>query len=377
MASMVDSTIHARPDATSGATGPPPSAAAPATADLVEPTISTAPLTIGFDVSPLALTRAGTARYINGLLQALPAVGGVALRQLAFGGGSRLTAAIRDVGWYPAALPLLARRQAVDVLHCPTFHAPMHAAMPLVATFHDVAVLRVPAAFNRWSRIYGAHMLERVARSLAAVIAVSEFTRDELVELLGVREERVHVVPNGVGPPFTPAGAAASGEYVLAVATLEPRKNLDRLVQAFERADLGGCELRVVGASGWGDVTVGGPNVRLLGEVRDEELAALYRGALCVAYVSLYEGFGLPVLEAMACGAPVVASTAPALRELGGDAVVAVDPLDPDAIADGLEEAIARRDDLRLRGLERAGGFTWQRTAEQTAAVYRAVAEQT
>ena len=109
----------------------------------------------------------------------------------------------------------------------------------------------------------------------------------------------------------------------------------------------------------------------------DEELAALYRGALCVAYVSLYEGFGLPVLEAMACGAPVVASTAPALRELGGDAVVAVDPLDPDAIADGLEEAIARRDDLRLRGLERAGGFTWQRTAEQTAAVYRAVAEQT
>ena len=220
-------------------------------------------------------------------------------------------------------------------------------------------------------------MLERVARSLAAVIAVSEFTRDELVELLGVREERVHVVPNGVGPPFTPAGAAASGEYVLAVATLEPRKNLDRLVQAFERADLGGCELRVVGASGWGDVTVGGPNIRWLGEVPDEELAALYRGALCVAYVSLYEGFGLPVLEAMACGAPVVASTAPALRELGGDAVVAVDPLDPDAIADGLEEAIARRDDLRLRGLERAGGFTWQRTAEQTAAVYRAVAEQT
>jgi glycosyltransferase involved in cell wall biosynthesis len=93
--------------------------------------------------------------------------------------------------------------------------------------------------------------------------------------------------------------------------------------------------------------------------------------------VSLYEGFGLPVLEAMACGAPVVASTAPALRELGGDAVVAVDPLDPDAIAHGLEEAIARRDDLRARGLERAGGYTWQRTAEQTAAIYRAVAEQT
>jgi glycosyltransferase involved in cell wall biosynthesis len=271
-------------------------------------------------------------------------------------------------------LPLLARRQSIDVLHCPTFHAPLHAAMPLVATFHDLAVLRLPAAFNRWSRLYGAHVLERVARSLSAVIAVSEFTRDELVELLGVPEGRVHVVPNGVGPPFTPTGAAAGGEYVLAVATLEPRKNLDRLVRAFEQADLGGCELRVVGAAGWGDVTIDGPRVRWLGEVADDELAALYRGALCVAYVSLYEGFGLPVLEAMACGAPVVASTAPALRELGGDAVVAVDPLDTDAIARGLEEAIARHDDLRARGLERAGGYTWERTAERTAEVYRTVA---
>jgi glycosyltransferase involved in cell wall biosynthesis len=336
--------------------------------------MAAAPLTIGFDVSPLALTRAGTARYINGLLQALPSVGDVSLRRLAFGGAGRLTAAIRDVGWYPAALPLLARQQAIDVLHCPTFHAPTHAAMPLVATFHDLAVLRLPDAFNRWSRLYGAHVLERVARSLSALIAVSEFTRDELVELLGVPERRVHVVPNGVGPPFTPAGAAASGEYVLAVATLEPRKNLGRLVQAFERADLGGCELRVVGAPGWGGVRVDGPTVRWLGEVADEELAALYRGALCVAYVSLYEGFGLPVLEAMACGAPVVASTAPALRELGGDAVVAVDPLDADAIAHGLEEAIARHDDLRTRGLERAAGYTWRRTAEQTAEVYRTVA---
>ena len=243
-----------------------------------------------------------------------------------------------------------------------------------MATFHDLAVLRMPRCFNRWSRVYGRHVLRHVARACTAIIAVSEFTRREVIELLGVREERIHVVPNGVGAPFTREGRAASGEYVLAVSTLEPRKNLNRLVRAFELAGLSGCELRVVGARGWGGVEVTGPRTSWLGAVTDEELADLYRGALCVAYVSLYEGFGLPVLEAMACGAPVVASTASALRELGGDAVVAVDPHDPEAIAHGLEEAISRSQQLRGRGLERAGQFSWRRTAAETAAVYQVAA---
>jgi glycosyltransferase involved in cell wall biosynthesis len=207
-----------------------------------------------------------------------------------------------------------------------------------------------------------------------AIIAVSEFTRREVIELLAVREERVHVAPNGVGIPFTEQGPAAAGDYVLAVGTLEPRKNLSRLVRAFQLARLSDCELRVVGARGWGGVEVRGARIRWLGPVPDEELARLYRGALCVAYVSLYEGFGLPVLEAMACGAPVVASNASALVELGGDAVVSVDPRDPEAIAQGLEMAIGRSSQLRIRGLERARQFTWRRTAEATSAVYEAIA---
>ena len=129
--------------------------------------------------------------------------------------------------------------------------------------------------------------------------------------------------------------------------------------------------LLVAGAAGWGGVRVGGDDVRWLGEVDDEELARLYRGARCVAYVSLYEGFGLPVLEAMACGAPVVAARTGALEEVAGDAAVLADPLDPDAIAAALNEAIARSEELRKRGLERVRAFDWDDVARQTVAVYR------
>ncbi len=169
------------------------------------------------------------------------------------------------------------------------------------------------------------------------------------------------MIPNAVGEPFTADGEAAAGDYVLAVSTLEPRKNLPRLVEAYRRAGLNGLPLLVAGAAGWGGVRVGGDGVRWLGEVDDDELARLYRGARAVAYVSLYEGFGLPVLEAMACGAPVVAGRNGALAEVAGGAAVLVDPLDPDAIAAGLLEAIDRREELRPLGLARARVFDWRR----------------
>ena len=332
-------------------------------------------LSVGIDVSPLVQTTAGTARHVESLTRALEEEGGITLRRYSFGGAGRAAAAARDVGWYLAGLPRRARRDGVDVLHCPTFRAPLHSPVPLVVTFHDLAVLRHPYVFNRWSRTYSRRTLGRVAQSADAIIAVSEFTRGEVVELLGVPEERVRVVPNGVGPPFTAGGPAAEGDYVLAVATLEPRKNLKRLAEGFQLADLGaGCELRVTGLSGWGDVRVSGRGVRWLGEVPAEELARLYRGARCVAYVSLYEGFGLPVLEAMACGAPVVTSTAPALVEVGGDVAVAVDGLDAGAIAGGLEEATAHRAELGPRGIERAHRFGWDEAARATISVYRSVA---
>jgi len=200
------------------------------------------------------------------------------------------------------------------------------------------------------------------------IVAVSEFTASELEELLRLPRERIRVVPNAVDPVFTPDGPRAGGDYVLSVGTLEPRKNLARTIEATRAL---GLELNVVGARGWGGVAAGGTGVRWLGEIPDDELASLYRGALCVAYPSLYEGFGIPVVEAMACGTPVVTSAGGATEEVAGGAAVLVDPLDTAGIASGIEEAIARREELRRLGLERAHAFSWDESARRTLDVYR------
>jgi len=331
-------------------------------------------LRVGLDVSPLALTRAGAARYIESLLAALPA-GEVDVRRYELGGSSRALVPVRDVGWYLAALPLRARFDGVDVLHCPTHRAPVRSSVPLVVTLHDIAVLRHPELFNRWTRSYSRVVLPRVARAAQLVIAASEFTRGELLSLLDVPEEKVRVIPHAVGAPFVADGDAAFGDYVLTVGTLEPRKNLDRLVDGFERAGgLNGSRLLVAGMRGWGEVDVAGHRVQQLGFVPDDELARLYRGARCVAYLSAYEGFGLPLVEAMACGAPVVAANAGSAPEVTGGAAVLVDPSDPDAIAAGLAEAVDRREELRALGLERAQAFSWDAVARATVDVYREAA---
>ncbi len=322
---------------------------------------------IGIDVSPLRQTRAGTARYLRGLLPELERL--VDVEPVAWGGSRKAATVARDLWWYPLELPRRAR--GLDVLHCPSFRGPLRSSTPLVLTVHDVAVLRHPDAFNRWTRTYSRAFVPRVVRAARRVIAVSEFTKRELVDLLAIPEDRIRVIPNAVGEPFVPNGDRAEGEYVLAVGTREPRKNLARLVRA---AQLAGVELRVAGARGWGGADVRGDGVRVLGYVEDDELARLYRGALCVAYPSLYEGFGIPVLEALACGAPVVTSAGTAMAEVADGAALLVDPQDANAIADGIREAIARREELAALGPQRARAFTWQAAAEATAAVYRELA---
>jgi glycosyltransferase involved in cell wall biosynthesis len=272
--------------------------------------------------------------------------------EVSYAATSRLQSLTADVLWYPRL------RADADVLHCPTFRGPFRAAQPLVVTVHDLAVLRHPHWFNRWTSTYSRVAVPRVVRAASRVIAVSEFTKRELVSLLGVAEQRVRVIPNGVEDVFTAEGARAEGDYVLAVGTLEPRKNLARIAQAVRG------ELRVVGRRGWGGVEPP-PNVTWLGDVPDDELAALYRGARCLVYASLYEGFGIPVAEALACGCPVVTSRGSAMEEIAGDDAAYVDPTSVESIRDGIERA-ARPVPRRVA--------SWPDVAQRTRAVYEEVA---
>src|SRR5690242_18855011 len=317
---------------------------------------------VALDVSPLRLTQAGTARYIESLVARIDGV-----EQIAFGGGGRAGVLGRELWWYPFRL---ASVQA-DVLHCTTYYGPLAPRTPTVVTVHDLAVWKHPEAFGRWTRAYVPRVVPRVVRAARRVIAVSEFTASELERVLRIERERIRVVPNGVDDVFTAEGARGDGDYVVALGTLEPRKNLARAVDAAGRL---GIELRIAGAAGWGGVDVRGAHVTWLGRVGDTELATLLRGARCLVYPSLYEGFGIPVLEAMACGTPVVTSRGGATEEVAGGAAVLVDPLDSADIATGIERADVERAALREAGLARARRFTWDETARATRAVYEDVA---
>jgi glycosyltransferase involved in cell wall biosynthesis len=286
---------------------------------------------------------------VRGLLEHLD----VPVRELSFPATSRLRTLAADTLWYPRL-----RADGADVLHCPTFRGPFSSEVPLVVTVHDLAVLRRPEWFNRWTRVYSRFAVPRVVRAAARVIAVSEFTKRELEDLLGVPEEKIRVVPNAVEDVFTPEGPRAEGDYVLAVGTLEPRKNLDRIAAAVEG------ELRVVGAPGWGNVEPPA-NVVRVGEAGDEELAALYRGARCLVYASLYEGFGIPVAEALACGCPIVTSAGSAMAEVAGDDATYVDPTHVGSIRDGIARAFRP---------EPRRSASWDDVARATRAVYEEVA---
>jgi glycosyltransferase involved in cell wall biosynthesis len=276
--------------------------------------------------------------------------------------------------WEQLALPLLARE--ADLLYCPANLAPL-ASRRNAVLIHDLAALAHPEWYSRayvaWQRL----VLPRIASSARLVLTVSDFSRDEIVERLGVARNSIAVVPNGVSDHFSPeadpAPAAASLQlhrpYVLALATRSARKNLAVLSTAARRLGELGIEL-VTAGSGRGYLRRGErPPGRELGYVPEHLLPGLYAGARAFAMPSLYEGFGLPCLEAMACGAPVVAADKAALPETCGDAALLVDPAHPDAFAEALVRAAtdeAERARLVAAGRERAAPFTWQRTAELT-----------
>jgi glycosyltransferase involved in cell wall biosynthesis len=281
--------------------------------------------------------------------------------------------------WEQLLLPLV----RAELLYCPANLAPL-ASRRTVVVIHDVAPLREPRWYSAAYARYQRAILPALARRARLVITVSEFSRGEIVDTLGVPAERVRVVPNGVDERFSPAvdpeparaAYALERRYVLLVGTRIARKNLAALAAAARRLSERGVEL-VAAGSGRGYMQAEtGLEVRALGYVPEELLPSLYRGAAALAMPSLYEGFGLPCIEAMAAGTPVVASDRGALPEVCGDAALLVDPADGSALADALlaaveDDALAAR--LTRAGTERAATFTWGRTAELTDRAIEAV----
>lgn len=345
----------------------------------------------------------GIATYVRNLGPALAAAGAEVVpfharlddwRDEPWMAGMEVVALPRSIrtlypSWDLLGRPRLALPE-VDVVHA-TNHVAVPPAAPrraLVVTVHDLAFLRSPELFPpRWRMLYRAG-LRAAARRADLVITPSRATADDLLDRTGIDDARVRVTPLAAALPHGTgrASVALPERYVLSVGTLEPRKNLARLVRAYRRAAASGLDhaLVLAGPRGWRsgeldrELAAGGAgDIVVLGALGADDLDAAYRGASAFAYPSLLEGFGLPVLEAMARGVPVVASTDRAIGEVGGGAILAVDPLDENAIADALLAVVSDRTlaaRLAREGRERAAGFTWEATAAATLAAYREVA---
>jgi len=293
--------------------------------------------------------------------------------------------------WMQFMLPFVLRRVRPDVVHYTNFLAPLAGGVPYVVTVHDLSLTLFPHYHTLKKRLLTSTLVPACARQAELVIAPSESTRCDVVRLLGVPSERVRVIPHAAGPEFQPtpdrsAAAALLGNapYLLFVGTIEPRKNLLRVLRAFARvaAELPEHRFLIVGQRGWmyEDVLseAARPEIRgrvvIAGYVAEDQLPALYSSADAFVYASLYEGFGLPVIEAMACGTPVITSKTSSLGELAGDAAFVVDPESESELAAAMRAVCTDaqlRVDLSCRGRARAAAFSWERTARQTAAAYR------
>jgi glycosyltransferase involved in cell wall biosynthesis len=291
--------------------------------------------------------------------------------------------------WMQFLLPVLLRRLRPDVVHYTNYLAPAVRTGAYVVSIHDMSLTRTPEHHTLKKRVLTASLVPRVARGARLTLTPSLSTRRDVIQDLRIPEARVLTIPYAAAEMFRPVkdrgnAPVPASPYFLFVGTIEPRKNLVRLMDAFGAfaRDVPGIQLVLAGQRGWkceeiyaraaqADVT---GRILILDYVNEDALPSLYSHALACVYPSLFEGFGFPVVEAMACGTPVLTSSTTSLGEIGEGAALLVDPLDRGAIEDGLR-ALARdpglRESLRGKGLLRAASFSWAETGRQTLQAYR------
>jgi glycosyltransferase involved in cell wall biosynthesis len=303
----------------------------------------------------------------------------------------------------PLTLSAELRKHPVDLLHV-QFTAPPFCPCPVVVSIHDLSFEHLPQTFNRRSRTQLRLTVRHSARRAARILSLSEHTRRDIIETYGIAAERIEAIPLAAPDHFAPVqdnrelqrvrhNYGIEGDYILSVGSIQPRKNLGRLIRAYaslrgeQSADtlpklvlVGKCAwlydetLRAIEETGIKEAVI------LTGYVPETELPALYSGAVCFVYPSYFEGFGLPPLEAMKCGTPVIVGNRTSLPEVVGDAALTVDPFDIDAIAAAMKRVLKDSElqkELSLKGQQRASAFDWRTTARKTLKVYEEVARQT
>ncbi|HEV8140813.1 MAG TPA: glycosyltransferase family 1 protein [Pyrinomonadaceae bacterium] len=300
----------------------------------------------------------------------------------------------------PLTLSVELRKNRVDVLHV-QYTAPPRTPCALVATIHDLSFEHLPETFKRRSRAQLRLTVRRTAKKAAQILTLSEFSRRDIIETYALDPERVFVTPPAAPSHFVPVTDVTElrrirmtygigRDYILALGSIQPRKNLVRLIKAYESlhrviSSEQLPQLVLAGRRGWleaetiraAELSEARGDILFIGYVPDADIPVVYSGALCFAYLSYFEGFGLPILEAMQCGTPVIAGNRTSLPEVAGDAALLVDPFDQAAIGNGLVRLIKNanyRAELRVKGLDRAAAFNWKNTARLTLQAYERAA---
>ena len=364
---------------------------------------------IAFDGTTLRPARTGVGYYTEHLLHHLATESGhdeiIVISNRPLDTTAPLPANVRVVSsssrvprlvWMQAIAPRVLRRLGVDVAHFTNGMMPLAMSVPTVVTIHDMSLTMFPKYHPPRRVLLNRPLVDVAARRADAIITVSESAKRDILRLYGSQAERIHVVHEAAAPSFQPIRDPRvlervrqryelADRFVLYVVTIEPRKNLPKLIEGFARRRNSGeipHQLVCAGPYGWLSRDIEDlidrlqieQSVRFTGYVPFDDLAALYSLAEMFVFPSLYEGFGLPVIEAMACGTPVITGHVAALTEVGGTAVEHVGHLDADSLGDAmvrLARDARRREELSSMGLQRAHAFSWQRAARETLKVYR------